>query len=176
MSTLDGAHHNGAMLSTNTGRREESPHTGDSTRPEDVGGREGRPSFHVLPKRWLRQNRRWLAAIVAAWLGILAVELRAAHCEERVSVARPLAVYGLAAGADLASTEYALARPGLREGNPLLQDRGVRIGAKGALALGLTAADVTLQRKGKRRAVRALRVLAVVAQGIVAAQNLRRAR
>ena len=62
----------------------------------------------------------------------------------------------LAGGADLATTEWALSRPGLREGNPAMSHPAVRVGAKVAAVGAVTLAHRELERRGKRKAAKAL--------------------
>jgi hypothetical protein len=80
-----------------------------------------------------------------------------------------------AAGADLASTEYALRQPGLREANPLMQTPGNRV----ALKLATTAAVIGIARhldaKGHRRGARVVRWAAIIGWGGAAVWNMRQA-
>lgn len=68
-----------------------------------------------------------------------------------MSLATPLLIYSLSAGADLGSTEVALARnPYAREWNPLLRNPHARI-ARGIVGIGIaTGFDVLLQKRAPR--------------------------
>jgi hypothetical protein len=84
------------------------------------------------------------------------------------SLARPLAVYGLAATLDEGATRWALARGGW-EGNPLMS--GGPTGRAAVHALGvasLTVLDVRWQSQGRRKAVRWLRVGRLLYSGVAA--------
>jgi hypothetical protein len=61
---------------------------------------------------------------------------------------------------------------GLREGNPLMRNRGVRLVSRAAATIGVAKLDQVLERKGKRRAMWAVRGVLAVATGVVVARNL----
>ena len=63
---------------------------------------------------------------------------------------------GLAASADLATTEIALRRPGLEEVNPFMQEPALRILGKTVVATGVIAGSRHLRKKGHRNAARVL--------------------
>lgn len=81
----------------------------------------------------------------------------------------PLAIYCSGTALDLATTEAAIARGG-RELNPLLRARGVRIPAKLAACVALSARDRRLQR---RASTTPMRVTAVVLHAALVGWNLR---
>lgn len=71
--------------------------------------------------------------------------------------------------ADLASTEYALARGG-REGNPLMRNRSVRVAVGGvASCVVLSEADKRLSKKGRKWA----RIIGGTVLGAVVVSNMR---
>lgn len=88
------------------------------------------------------------------------------------SWAAPLATYSSGALADLISTEIALQRPNAYESNPLLANRGVRLGAKAAEVAALTLLDRQLAKRSPRGA-KILRVMAIASRCALAAHNLR---
>jgi hypothetical protein len=75
--------------------------------------------------------------------------------------------------ADIVTTELALARPGLREGNPLVRERAVRIGLKTGVTLGLTLACNKLRQRAKPRHARLLAVLGFSVGAAAAVHNVR---
>ena len=83
---------------------------------------------------------------------------------------------GLAAGADLASTEYALRTGQFRELNPFLQDQGARIGVKLAAATVVIWTSKKLEKDGHKGWSKGLRIGVVMIWGGVAAWNLHRLR
>jgi len=91
-----------------------------------------------------------------------------------VSVATPILIYSLSAGADLGSTEYALSRGG-REINPLMQTREMRIG-RAVLGVGIaTGLDVYLQKRAPKWVWIPRVVIPAVSVGI-AVHNMRTVR
>lgn len=80
---------------------------------------------------------------------------------------------GLAAGADLASTEVALRRYGLVEGNPALQEPAVRLLAKAAITTGVIAGSQALRRRGRHGTAKAVCWTAVGIWAGAAAWNVR---
>jgi hypothetical protein len=80
------------------------------------------------------------------------------------------------AAADLGTTEWALSRPGLVEGNPFLQQPAVRVGAKTLGTVAFLAASHHLERKGHRGWSRGLRIALVVVWSGAAVNNAIRAR
>lgn len=77
-------------------------------------------------------------------------------------------LYGGGAGADLVSTEIALSRPGVHEGNPLGQTLAARLALKGACTPLLVWADHKL---GKKRVI--MRILYIGGMAWVVQHNLR---
>ena len=80
------------------------------------------------------------------------------------------------AAADLATTEWALRQPGLREGNPFMREPAIRYAGK---ALGTTAVlggSRYLERHGHRGWSRAIRIGAAVLWGGLAVHNAVQAR
>jgi hypothetical protein len=75
--------------------------------------------------------------------------------------------------ADIVSTEIALARPGAREANPLLANRGVRIPAKLAMAGGISLGCYALRRHGRHGTARALSIASFVVGAAAAVHNAR---
>jgi hypothetical protein len=106
---------------------------------------------------------------VAATCFILAALLlvaQVAHCDVLDAL-----VIG-AATADVVTTERALGREGLREGNPLLQTPAARIGAKGA-ALALTiVVRHELGRRGHKRASKIFGIAVLAVWGGAAVNNV----
>lgn len=95
------------------------------------------------------------------------------HVEPReVRAGRIRAAYLAAGAADLLATEVALAH-GAREGNPLLQNRAVRVGAVLAGAALVAELDVALGRRGQRRAQHAARAAYFTVSGVKVALGLR---
>jgi hypothetical protein len=78
--------------------------------------------------------------------------------------------------ADLASTEYALTRETLREANPLLGRRAVRIPAKLAVAAFGSWATHRLRKQGHHGRARALSIVAFAIGAGMAVHNVRLAR
>jgi len=115
----------------------------------------------------MTKNLKTVAGLV---LSTFALNVPLARAEEKVSVAKPLFVYGLAAGADLASTQFAIGH-GATEANPVVQGSGNRAALKLAEMVGLTLLDTTIQKKNPK-AARWLRWTVIVAYGGVAAWNL----
>ena len=83
-----------------------------------------------------------------------------------------------AAGADLATTEWALGRCGTtcREGNPFMQAQGTRAAAKLAGTAAVLIAARALEKRKHKHAARILRWGGAALWGAVAVQNYRRAR
>lgn len=63
---------------------------------------------------------------------------------------------GLAASADLATTEIALRRPGFEEANPFMQEPAVRVLSKALVATAVVAGSRQLRKKGHRNAAKVL--------------------
>jgi hypothetical protein len=81
------------------------------------------------------------------------------------------------AGADLGSTEYALARNAVAvERNPLQQTSGARVAWAAAYAGGGCAADALLQKSGRPRLAKVIRIAAFAIKLGLAANNIRHAR
>jgi hypothetical protein len=87
---------------------------------------------------------------------------------------KELAIQGFASSVDLATTEWALSKPGIVEGHPLLGNRGVRYAMKGTVAVGVAAITHRLETRGKRRAARVVRWGAVALQVGAGAWNIRK--
>jgi hypothetical protein len=83
----------------------------------------------------------------------------------------PLLIYGLSAGADVASTKYALQNPQNYESNPMAQGNRLYVRA----AVGVAAAtllDVELQKRApKWRFIP--RIVVPLVSGIIAVHNVR---
>ena len=77
-----------------------------------------------------------------------------------------------ASAADLASTEYALRKPGLAEANPLMQGPAFRYAVKAATTAAVLASYRELNRRGKKKAAKALALFAIAAWSAAAAHNL----
>lgn len=73
--------------------------------------------------------------------------------------------------ADMATTEWALTKPGLAEGNPFMQEPVVRIGLKTVGTAGVIALTHHLKKKGKKRAAKILGITACVLWGGAAVHN-----
>lgn len=112
-------------------------------------------------------------SLIASALLLVAIAAPGTAQADR-SVGATLALYGAAIGADVASTEYALAR-GAREANPLLRDRGRLYAAKVGQLAALAAIDLHLQRAAPRNA-RWFRRAVVLGHIGLAAWNVRQAR
>ena len=98
----------------------------------------------------------------------------AAADDDDPSLTGRLAFYGLAAGADLASTHWAESR-GAVERNPLLRPIGVRYALSAGSVPALALLDRELERRDKRLAW-ALRALRIAAVGYAVSKNLRHGR
>ena len=92
----------------------------------------------------------------------------------KVDYITPAVLYGLANGADLASTEYALSKnPRVVEANPLMQGgTAQRALIKAGTTAALTAADTELQRSGHKDWAKGLRLLASGLLGGLSMYNL----
>jgi hypothetical protein len=95
--------------------------------------------------------------------------------EWRGAWALDASLFGAGQVADLVSTEYALTRPALREGNPLLGNRAVRIPAKLAVAALGAWATHRLRKKGQHGRARALAVVGFAIGAGFAVHNVRMA-
>jgi hypothetical protein len=95
----------------------------------------------------------------------------AAGAEPDRGLSHRLALYGLAAGADVASTHWAESR-GALEGNPLMRHHGARYALNAASVPALALLDRELERRDKRL-MWALRGLRFAVLGFAVAQNLR---
>lgn len=116
----------------------------------------------------------WRSLVVVALLA--AARPAAAEAGTPEPTLRLVAIYGGAAAMDLASTEYALARGGVHEGNPLMRSRGVRLGVNaGATALCVWTTR-RLQERGRPGLARLLKVGVVVLRVGVAVHNVHAAR
>jgi hypothetical protein len=80
-------------------------------------------------------------------------------------IAAPVAI-----GADLITTERALARGGV-ELNPLQQNRGVRIATHAGMAMGVDWMARRWERRGERGKSRALRIIVITAYTALAIRN-----
>jgi len=80
-----------------------------------------------------------------------------------------------AATADLASTEYGLSKPGLREANPLLQTPGSRAAVKLASTAVVLVVSRHLDTHGHKRGAKIMRWVAIIGWGGAAAWNMRQA-
>lgn len=78
--------------------------------------------------------------------------------------------------ADLATTEWALAQPGIAEANPLMRTRSARITLKVGAVAGQTYLANRLRRQGHPKAARVLAYVVAGANGYLALRNLRTAR
>ena len=76
------------------------------------------------------------------------------------------------AGADLATTEYALTRPGFYEANPLMQERWVRVPVKVGVT-GFVYWHTEKLRENHPKLAFAYRVMVVAMWGYAVAHNLR---
>ena len=86
-----------------------------------------------------------------------------------------VAVLSMAAGADLASTHWALERcSGCSEGNPLMSEPALAIAVKAAGVAGVSLGCRELRRMGHPRAAKVLRWGVVAIWMGVAAHNLRK--
>ena len=104
----------------------------------------------------------------------LAVMVGASVPEPITPMAEVIAVHALSVGADLASTEWAMARnPRALEGNPLLRDRGLRLAVKVAEVGLLVALDRGVERRYGRRTARHFRAAVLGAHLLIAAWNIR---
>lgn len=136
------------------------------------------PYESLSPEQRKHRNRKRTVLVVGhvivALVTLGALWCSEAHGAERVDVAKPLAIYGAAAGADYVSTRYAVAA-GARESNPLMQTPGSLAGWKAAQVGLLLGADVALQRGGHHGKARALRITASVVGASLVAWNWRTA-
>lgn len=87
----------------------------------------------------------------------------------------PCIVWVAGAGADYASTRYALARGGV-EANPLQPSHGAQLAAQAGYAAAGCWADAKLRSKGRPKLARALRIAALALKLGLVAHNLRSAR
>lgn len=85
---------------------------------------------------------------------------------------KPLAIYGGAGFADLASTEIALRRPGVVESNPLIRERGARLAIKAGTCFALVKVDQWAQRRS-RGITWGLRGVWIAGNGYLVVRNLR---
>ena len=89
-------------------------------------------------------------------------------------LAQVIALHTFAVGADVASTEWAIAaNPRAHEGNPLLRDRGLRLAVKAAEVGLLVAMDRSVERRYGRRTAKHFRAAVIGAHLLVAAWNIR---
>jgi len=79
------------------------------------------------------------------------------------------------AAADLATTEWALSKPGLHEANPLLQGPAQRALFKTAGTVAILGMSRYLERRGHRNWSRAVRIIAIVGWSGAAINNAVRA-
>jgi hypothetical protein len=134
-----------------------------------MGPHRSNPRRNRIPV-WLEHVLAAASAVFVTWFVLAGT----AHCAE-LSVVRPLAIYGSAAGADYLSTRYALAA-GAREANPLMQTPGSLAGWKAAQVAALVGIDLALQKGGHKGKAKALRIAAAVVGGGLALHNLNVAR
>jgi hypothetical protein len=73
--------------------------------------------------------------------------------------------------ADLATTEWALSRPGVREANPVMSEPAVRMAVKAVGTLGVLAGSRQLERHGHRGWSKALRITVIVVWSGAAINN-----
>lgn len=100
---------------------------------------------------------------------LLLLAAPAARAGER---ALPYGLWCGARAADLGSTELALARvPGAFEANPLLRERGVRLGLGAATCVGMAEVDHSL--RGRRKTRWAVRLVGLGLWGYAVQHNLR---
>lgn len=78
--------------------------------------------------------------------------------------------------ADLVTTEVALRRPGVVEGNPAMREPAARVALKGAAVAGVLGMTRHLEKHGHRRASKVFRILTVVGWSGVALHNVRAGR
>lgn len=103
-----------------------------------------------------RPRQHAWAGFIALLATSLAIGIAEGRCES-VNVVKPTLIYGGLSVADLASTRYAIQQPGVQERNAFMRDDAA---AKSlALAAGFTAADIALQKHGKKGQARALRIV-----------------
>lgn len=74
---------------------------------------------------------------------------------------------------DLASTEYVLRHPGIREGNPLMQNQGMRVATSIAGPIMLNWGTEQLRQKGHGRLAFWLRIFAGSVWTYVTVNNMR---
>lgn len=108
-----------------------------------------------------------ITAVLSVLFTFVALEARCAD------VVKPAAIYLSLSAADLGSTAWAI-RNGAHEGNPaMVNHRAVK---QLAMASAFTGADVLLQRNGKRREARVLRVVYAAVRVTAVVLNVRTAR
>jgi hypothetical protein len=113
----------------------------------------------------------WTCVLTAGLILILTAAFETRACADTLDV-----MVVTSAGADLATTEWALQNPGLREGNPLLQGTGIRVGVKTLTTAAVVVGARHLERRGHSKAAKVIKVLAVVVWSGAAVQNAIRAR
>ena len=119
----------------------------------------------------MKPARAALLAFLAAGLVLILADTACPMDATQTDVA----ILSLAAGADYASTHYALSR-GLHETNPLMGEPALSLALKAASVAATTAACRSLRRGGHRRAAKVARWgVAAIWMG-VAARNLQKAR
>jgi hypothetical protein len=116
--------------------------------------------------------RIWRSFVTLAFILLVA----AACCGDEVSWRRPALVYGLGAAADAASTQVGLSRPGTHEANLLMGGLRGRAVLFTATAAGQVYLDVRLQRAGRRRLARGLRVVMTLGRVALVVHNVRAGR
>ena len=126
----------------------------------------------------LRARREAAARFVALLLAVLFFLASPAHAEPGTPepTLRLVAIYGGAKLLDLGSTEYALGRGGVHEGNMLMRSRAVRWTAGAAEVALETWATRELQRHDHPKAARFLKWGVVGLRVMVAVHNIRLAR
>lgn len=80
------------------------------------------------------------------------------------------------AAADLATTEWALAMPGTRESNPMMQERPARFALKAVGTALVLGGSRHLERRGHRGWSKGLRIAVIALWGGAAVSNAIRAR
>lgn len=121
-------------------------------------------------------SRTFVRYALTAALTVIVTSVVLSSCEgsERVSIAKPAAIYLGLGLADYGSTRWAMQDARVSEGNPLLRNH---LEAKHLLlASALTGADYVLQKHGRKRSARVLRFAALAIAGRAVYLNTRNAR
>ncbi len=114
----------------------------------------------------------WSCFFAASLILILTAVFEARACADNLDV-----LVITSAAADLGTTEWLLrGSPSLREGNPLMQTPGARVGVKALATVGVIGGARYLERRGHSRAAKILMVAAIVAWSGAAVNNVLRAR